>query len=90
MVQQQLPVTGRLQFFYANWQNITQDPFILNAVQGFKICFRSHPVQSIVPRVSNQDLIIKDEISSLLKKGAIEHVPFSTDGFTIVCFWSPK
>jgi hypothetical protein len=76
--------------FYANWQNITQDPFILNAVQGFKICFRSHPVQSTVSRVSNQDLIIKDEISSLLKKGAIEHVPFSTDGFYHRLFLVPQ
>ena len=78
MLQQQLPLTGRFcLFFHANWLRITHDQFILNAVQGFKICFRCTPVQSVVPRVSDHNSIIKNEIVSLLKKGAIQQVPFS-------------
>ena len=83
-------MTGRLRFFHANWLNITRDQFILNAVQGFKICFRCTPVQSVVPRVSNQKSIIKNEIVSLLKKGAIRQVPFSHDGFYHRLFLVPK
>ena len=90
MLQQQLPLTGRLRFFHANWLNITRDQFILNAVQGFKICFRCTPVQSVVPRVSDQNSIIKNEIVSLLKKGAIRQVPFSHDGFYHRLFLVPK
>ena len=77
-------------FFHANWLNITRDQFILNAVQGFKICFRCTPVQSVVPRVSDQNSIIKNEIVSLLKKGAIRQVPFSHDGFYHRLFLVPK
>ena len=83
-------MTGRLRFFHANWLNITRDQFILNAVQGFKICFRCTPVQSVVPRVSDQSSIIKNEIVSLLKKGAIRQVPFSHDGFYHRLFLVPK
>ena len=83
-------MTGRLRFFHANWLNITRDQFILNAVQGFKICFRCTPVQSVVPRVSDQNSIIKNEIVSLLKKGAIRQVPFSHDGFYHRLFLVPK
>ena len=75
------PIDRSSPFFHANWLNITRDQFILNAVQGFKICFRCTPVQSVVPRVSDQNSIIKNEIVSLLKKGAIRQVPFSHDGF---------
>ena len=83
-------MTGRLRFFHANWLNITRDQFILNAVQGFKICFRCTPVQSVVPRVSDQNSIIKNEIVSLLKKRAIRQVPFSHDGFYHRLFLVPK
>ena len=83
-------MTGRLRFFHANWLNISRDQFILNAVQGFKICFRCTPVQSVVPRVSDQNSIIKNEIVSLLIKGAIRQVPFSHDGFCHRLFLVPK
>ena len=40
----ELPLAGRLKFFYSNWAKLTQDPNILNIVQGFEIPFLENPV----------------------------------------------
>ena len=36
-------VAGRLQFVAQNWQIITQDPWVLQTIQGYKIELLSHP-----------------------------------------------
>ena len=41
----EVPLAGRLTFFYSNWTKLTQDPNILNIVQGFEISFLENPVQ---------------------------------------------
>ena len=33
------PPAGRLSLFYSNWTKLTQDPNILNIIQGFEILF---------------------------------------------------
>ena len=34
-----VPPAGRLSLFYSNWTKLTQDPNILNIIQGFEILF---------------------------------------------------
>ena len=76
---ERLPLTGRLPYFMANRLNITQDPIILQIVQGFQIPFQSFPVQRTLPPppLSLQNCrFVGEEIETLLRKGAIERVPF--------------
>ena len=52
----EVPLAGRLKFFYLNWATFTQDPNILNIVHSFEIPFLYNPVQgkSPYPPVLNQ------------------------------------
>ena len=65
----------------ANWLNITQDPIILQIVQGFQIQFQSFPVQRTLPLPSLQNCKLVGEEIETLRKGAIQRVPFSEQGF---------
>ena len=53
----EVPLTGRLKFFYSNWVKLKQDLNIPNIVQGFEIPFLEIPVQgkSPNPPVLNQE-----------------------------------
>ena len=74
-------VAGRLQFFAQNWQIITQDPWVLQTIQGYKIELLSHPRQTSLPSPSllspPQTSLVQEEIISLLQKGAIIEVAFN-------------
>ena len=44
------PVAGRLVFFRNAWGQLTQDPNLLNIVEGYKIDFKREPKQKKVPK----------------------------------------
>ena len=50
-------VAGRLQFFAQNWQIITQDPWVLQTIQGYEIELLSHPSVSGHPTFEEQQHI---------------------------------
>uniref|UniRef100_A0AC34F4H4 Reverse transcriptase domain-containing protein n=1 Tax=Panagrolaimus sp. ES5 TaxID=591445 RepID=A0AC34F4H4_9BILA len=70
------PMTaGRLKYFATNWSKITNDPFVLQAIKGYKLPFR----EGMIPKQPRNyfcrdatDPEIKAEIVSLLEKDAIE------------------
>ena len=74
-------VAGRLQFFSQNWQHITQDPWVLQTVQGYEIELLDCPCQSRIPSPPvlspTQIYLVVEEIRNLLQKGAILEVPFN-------------
>ena len=74
-------VAGRLQFFAQNWQIITQDPWVLQTIRGYKIDLLSHPRQTSLPSPPllspPQTSLVQEEIISLLQKGAIIEVAFN-------------
>jgi len=72
-----MPVGGRLRFFRSNWEKITSDPTILEAIDGYKLEFKQgcKPVQAKYPypyKLSNEErLAVDDEIQKLLDKEVI-------------------
>ena len=81
----EVPPAGRLKFFYSNWAKLTQDPNILNIVQGFETPFLENPVQekSPNPPVLNQEQskLITEELREMLLKGAIQSVSLCKDQY---------
>ena len=77
-VLQNLPLAERLKHFHKNWELITRDPDILALIKGFKIPFLSQPVQDYVRRIlemSNaQTKLVRAEIETMLRKGAISQI----------------
>ena len=43
------PLAGRLSLFYSNWKKLTQDPNILNVIQGFETPFLAKRYQTKLP-----------------------------------------
>jgi len=91
--QQTKRVGGRLQRFLDEWQAITSDHNILDAVKGFRIPFqrrppvsRSHPPTH--PWSQEVMEVMDKEVSDLMAKGAIEYA--SGPGFTSPLFTIPK
>jgi len=76
-------VAGRMQFFSQNWQHITQDPWVLQTIQGYEIELLDLPWQSIIPSPPvlspTQTYLVVEEIRNLLQKGAILEVPFNSN-----------
>ena len=74
----EVPLAGRLKFFYSNWAKLTQDPNILNIVEGFGIPFLENPVQenSPNPPVLNQkqSKLVKEDFREMLLKDAMQLV----------------
>ena len=70
-----LPQAGRIQFFLQKWREITQDKWILDTVQGFRLPFIQEPPQTRLPQFAfsqEESQTITQEIESLVKKGAIQ------------------
>lgn len=89
-----LPVGGRLMHFVTNWQKITKDPWVLEAIEGYKIEFHSEPAQGKPPGPvcldQEQTQAMTQEIQELQKKGAISQVDNSLKGFVSQIFLVPK
>ena len=89
-LQQQLPLTGRLRFFHANWLNITRGSVYFKCSSRFQNLFSLHAcsvscTSGIRSKLNNQK---RNCIAT--KKGAIRQVPFSHDGFYHRLFLVPK
>ncbi|VDI08037.1 Hypothetical predicted protein [Mytilus galloprovincialis] len=87
-----IPVGGRLTHFLQEWEQITQDQWVLSIIKdGYKLEFLQKPpfqgIKKTVVSTKNLD-ILNLEINSLLEKGAIEKVPVKErmTGFYITLF----
>ena len=87
-------LAGRLGHFLPNWRRITNDPTILEMIQGYKLEFTSTPVQSTVRRPlqfsCSETAKIDLEISALLEKEALHVVKPVSDQFISNLFLVPK
>ncbi|CAD6208818.1 GSCOCG00003625001-RA-CDS, partial [Cotesia congregata] len=85
---------GRLRYFLKAWKSITSDEFVIQCVKGYKIPFKSIPVQNCLPPTrlwSKQEVInIQSEINRLLSIGAIVEVEEVSDQFISPFFLVPK
>ena len=68
-------IGGRLKQFFPQWRCLTSDWFILDSVRHYRIEFAQTPEQESVPKEINftpqEQIIIEEEISKLLRKGVI-------------------
>ena len=93
---QSLPKTGRLKYFIPAWELITQDPWVLQVVQGYKIELVTVPVQQFQPHQpclsSMQETVLNQEVEDLLEKRAVHPVPvpLQEQGFISSMFVVPK
>ena len=66
---------GRLTLFLKNWSMVTQDQWVLNTIQGYRLELLREPVQTIRPRgvkvSTSEQSLIDEEIQKMLQKGAI-------------------
>lgn len=87
-------VAGRTTLFVQTWRSITQDQWVLNTIQGYRIQFVKKPFQHhtpIPPSMSVQDkLAVDGEVKTLLTKGAIQVVPDQKRVYISNIFIVPK
>ncbi|VDI48308.1 Hypothetical predicted protein [Mytilus galloprovincialis] len=83
--------------FHRKWTKITGDQWVLETLlEGLKLEFMSHPCLNIketsVPRYDIHESVILTEISVLLEKNVIEHVPVGQEnlGYYSTVFVVPK
>ena len=71
----QLPKAGRVKHFVKNWQRLTNDPMILDIVNGYEIPFILPPRQSRLPNLcqltKDASDLVDQEVQDMLRKGAI-------------------
>ena len=76
-------VAGRLRFFQANWHLVTDDPWVLETIMGYKIEFHSMPHQVAWPQTfmsKAQEEAVQTEIDKMALQGAIHPVSCNTEG----------
>ena len=87
-------IVGRLKQFFPLWRCLTSDQFILDSVQHYKIEFAHLPEQEFVPQEINftpqEQIIIEEEISKLLKKGVITEASHCRGEYISTIFIRPK
>ena len=70
-------VAGRLKNFLTNWNKITSDNFVLQAVKGFQITFKRRPCQLSAPPgrdwTHEEVISLRTEVNDLIIMGAISH-----------------
>jgi len=85
---------GRIQEFFANWQNITSDRTVLDMVKGCTLEFATYPHHPCQPKEINfssrECLAIKIELQRLLDKGIIITSEHETCEFISTIFVRPK
>ena len=87
---------GRLTLFLKNWSRVTQDQWVLNTIQGYRLELLREPVQTIRPRgvivSTSEQSLIDEEIQKMLQKGAITEIPQveAKQGFYSSLFLVPK
>ena len=89
-----LPLAGRLQYLKSNWVRITQDPWVLETIQGYRVPFSQQPYQPYPPRALThsqaEEALMQQEIQSMLEKHAIEETTPRGHGFLSTIFLVPK
>ncbi|KAK6034742.1 reverse transcriptase [Cooperia oncophora] len=84
---------GRLALFQKNWACISKDPWVREAVQGYKLEFGDQipqcSLQSACTTDSESDLL-SVEVQEMLDKNAIEEIPWSSEVWTSKIFVIPK
>ena len=95
-IPQDLPQTACLNFFLPSWERITQNPWVLEVFQGYKIELVTPPVQQSLSPVTKlsltQEAVLEQEVNKLLVKQAIHPVHPSNQevGFISSMFVVPK
>ena len=89
-----LPPAGRTQYCHCNWNLITSDPWVLNAIQGYQLELESNPFQMGAPpplQYKQQETsLIQEDVRKLIQKGAIAPVNPSPQQFVSQIFVVPK
>ena len=93
-----LPLAGRLKHFTKAWEEIEPEKWVLQVIQeGYRIPFNTKPpietdppVWDAYPPQTERGKVIKEEIQSMLAKGAIEDCSGETPGFYSLLFLRPK
>ena len=85
---------GRIKEFIENWALITQDPWVLQTVQGFQLPLVGQPTQATAPpqlqlSLEQQDLV-STEVQAIIEKRAISGVRPDQRGFVSQIFLVPK
>ena len=77
-----VPLAGRVQHFLSNWQAITQDEWVLQTIQGYRIEFLQRPNQRGRPPqltfTEREEECMQTEVLNMLEKQAI---PQNPEGF---------
>ena len=70
-----LPLAGRLAYFIAAWEKVTQDQEILSIPKGYEISFVSLPFQEKIPNSTKmskeQFSLVEQKVLEMLEKKAI-------------------
>ena len=86
--------TGRTLFYLENWGQLNTDSSVLDIVKGYRLRFKVHPHKFYHPitnpKSSKGFQAIKQEVKSLLSKGAIKQIPKSQAKFVSRLFTVPK
>ena len=73
-------IAGNLKHLLQDWQKIINDPWVLEAILGYRIQFASLPVQQRVPRpyfmTQEEEKSLQQEVESLMMKGTIKETRF--------------
>ena len=86
------PPAGKLLYHLRTWRTITQDPWVLNVIQGYEIPFLENPPTGEIPPFTfsvEESSVISAEILRLQEKGAVTEVA-SGKGFVSNIFVVPK
>ncbi|MCG7879447.1 MAG: reverse transcriptase domain-containing protein [Candidatus Thiodiazotropha endolucinida] len=83
-----------MKYHVKNWEKITNDPWVLQSITGYRIEFDEQPVQYRVPNEipfnQEQWAIVDNEVKELLKIGAIVPCESEKDEFISTIFIVPK
>ena len=92
--EESLPIAGRIKHFLPNWENLTQDRWVLETVEGFRVPFRQKPFQQQLPKPLKhskvEENLLQEEIQSMMAKNAIEETSPKGHGFLSTVFLVPK
>ncbi len=94
LASQNLPLAGRIRYFKENWAKLTQVPWVLEAVEGYRVPFTKQPYQTNPPRElqhsQEEQAMLRAEIQTMLEKEAIEVASPTGMGFLSTIFIVPK
>ena len=94
LARNQLPLAGRIAHFIRNWEVVTNDAWVLNAVKGYELELSSTPYQCLQPKEltfgEEEMATISMEIEKMKQKGAICLADNDHAGFYSHLFIVPK